>query len=84
MVGSSSGIRSFLGYAGFYHRFIKDISKIAKPLAQLITKDAPFVFADECYEGFCRIKQILILPSLFSPLFGIFRLISYTMLAIML
>ena len=49
-------VQSFLGHAGFYRRFIKDFSKIAKPLTQLLTKDAPFVFTDECLEAFCRIK----------------------------
>ncbi|KAL1299878.1 hypothetical protein AAHE18_18G139100 [Arachis hypogaea] len=37
-------IRSFLGYAGFYRRFIKDFSKIAKPLSNLLAADTPFVF----------------------------------------
>jgi len=44
---SVKGVRSFLGHAGFYRRFIKDLSKIAKPLAQLLAKDAPFVFTDK-------------------------------------
>ena len=35
------GIRSFLGHAGFYKRFIKDFSKIARPLTRLLAKDAP-------------------------------------------
>ena len=35
-------IRSFLGHAGFYRRFIKDFSKIAKPLYRLLAKDAVF------------------------------------------
>ena len=38
------GIRSFLGYAGFYRRFIKDFSKISKPLGRLLEKDAKFNF----------------------------------------
>ena len=41
-------IRSFLGHAGFYHRFIKDFSKIARPLTNLLAKDVPFIFDDKC------------------------------------
>ena len=36
-------IRSFLGYAGFYKRFIKDFSKIARPLTRLLEKNVSFV-----------------------------------------
>ena len=42
------GIRSFLGHAGFYRRFIKDFSKISRPLTNLLQKDIPFVFDDDC------------------------------------
>ena len=38
------GIHSFLGHAGFYRRFIKDFSKISRPLMSLLQKDIPFVF----------------------------------------
>ena len=41
------GIRSFLGHAGFYRQFIKDFSKISKPLSNLLNKEAVFVFNDE-------------------------------------
>ena len=44
------GIRSFLGHAGFYRRFIRDFSKIAKPLCRLLEKDAKFNF-DESYQS---------------------------------
>ncbi|XP_021754398.1 uncharacterized protein LOC110719718 [Chenopodium quinoa] len=54
------GVKSFLGHAGFYRRFIKDFSKIAKPLTQLLLKDAPFDFTDECLDSFNMIKQALI------------------------
>src|SRR5512133_631438 len=37
------GIRSFLGHAGFYRRFIQDFSKISRPLANLLQKDIPFL-----------------------------------------
>ncbi|XP_020238733.1 uncharacterized protein LOC109817803 [Cajanus cajan] len=36
------GVRSFLGHSGIYRRFIKDFSKIAKPLCTLLNKDQPF------------------------------------------
>ena len=36
-------MRQFLGHAGFYMRFIKDFSKIAKPLCELLVKDAKFI-----------------------------------------
>ncbi|GKB94200.1 hypothetical protein Tco_0980337 [Tanacetum coccineum] len=42
------GIRSFLGHAGFYHRFIQDFSKIAWPMTRLLEKDTPFFFSKEC------------------------------------
>ena len=38
------GVQSFLGHAGFYRRFIKDFSKIAKPLSNLLNKDKSFHF----------------------------------------
>jgi hypothetical protein len=44
---SVKGIRSFLGHAGFYRRFIQDFSKIALPLTHLLEKDAPFIFSNE-------------------------------------
>jgi hypothetical protein len=40
------GIHSILGHAGFYRRFIKDFSKISKPLTNLLQKDVLFVFDD--------------------------------------
>ena len=46
------GIRSFLGHAGFYRRFIKDFSHIARPLTNLLAKDVPFEFDDACLKSF--------------------------------
>jgi len=57
-------VRSFLSHARFYCHFIKDFSKIAKPLTQLLAKDASFVLTDECHEAFYRIKQALISVSI--------------------
>ena len=50
---SMKGIRSFLGHVGFYRRFIKDFSKIAKPLSNPLVQGAPFEFNDQCLQGFC-------------------------------
>ncbi|GJS09362.1 reverse transcriptase domain-containing protein [Tanacetum coccineum] len=53
------GVRSFLGHAGFYQRFIKDFSKIARPLTKLLEKDTPFEFDDECQKAFELLKEKL-------------------------
>ena len=54
------GIRSFLGHAGFYRIFIKDFSKIARPLCRLLEKDARFNFDDSCKAAFEEIKIKLV------------------------
>nr|GFA18287.1 reverse transcriptase domain-containing protein [Tanacetum cinerariifolium] len=53
------GIRSFLGHAGFYRRFIQDFSKIARPMTRLLEKDTPFNFSQECVEAFQTLKRKL-------------------------
>ena len=55
------GIRSFLGHVGFYKRFIKDFSKISKPLCRLQEKDAKFKFDDSCLSAFKEIKSRLVI-----------------------
>ena len=52
-------VRQFLGHAGFYHRFIQDFSKIAKPLYKLLEKDAKFEWDAECQEKFEELKAYL-------------------------
>nr|GFB21609.1 reverse transcriptase domain-containing protein [Tanacetum cinerariifolium] len=67
------GIRSFLGHAGFYRRFIKDFSNIARPMTRLLEKDTPFNFSKECVESFQTLKRkltedpILIAPNWDMP-----------------
>ena len=62
------GIRSFLGHAGFYRRFIQDFSKIARPLTHLLEKEAPFIFTNECVDAFNVLKKKLTeAPILVAP-----------------
>nr|GEV55231.1 reverse transcriptase domain-containing protein [Tanacetum cinerariifolium] len=62
------GIRSFLGHAGFYRQFIKDFSKIARPMTRLLEKDTPFVFSQECVDALQTLKKILTeAPILIAP-----------------
>nr|GFB30788.1 reverse transcriptase domain-containing protein [Tanacetum cinerariifolium] len=46
------GVRSFLGHAGFYRRFIQDFSKISQPMAHLLEKNTPFIFSEDCIKAF--------------------------------
>nr|GEU73234.1 hypothetical protein [Tanacetum cinerariifolium] len=62
------GIRSFLGHAGFYRKFIKHFSKIAWPMTRLLEKDTPFFFSKECVEAFQTLNRKLTkTPILISP-----------------
>ncbi|GKA92672.1 reverse transcriptase domain-containing protein [Tanacetum coccineum] len=53
------GVRSFLGHAGFYRRFIQDFSKISRPMTHLLEKETPFFFSKECIESFNTLKRKL-------------------------
>lgn len=61
------GVRSFLGHAGFYRRFIKDFSRIAKPLTHLLGNDIPFIFNKDCMESFCKLKEALTTAPIVQP-----------------
>ena len=62
------GVRSFLGHAGFYRRFIKDFSKIARPLCRLLEKDTRFNFDDSCKAAFEEIKTRLVQAPIMAAL----------------
>ena len=57
---SLKGVRSFLGHAGFYQRFIKDFSKIEHPLCKLLEKDCKFCFDESCLKAFGELKEKLV------------------------
>nr|GEZ74279.1 reverse transcriptase domain-containing protein [Tanacetum cinerariifolium] len=61
-------IRSFLRHAGFYHRFIKDFSKISRPMTHLLDKNSPFIFSNKCIQAFRTLKEKLTeAPILIAP-----------------
>ena len=59
-------IRSFLGHASFYLRFIKDFSKISRPLTNLLAKDVSFTFDVECIDSWEKLKRELISAPIIS------------------
>jgi hypothetical protein len=67
---NASEIRSFLGLAGYYRWFIKDFSKIAKPMIRLLEKNKDFDWTKECQANFEELKKrltsapVLILPDI--------------------
>ncbi|GJV90639.1 reverse transcriptase domain-containing protein [Tanacetum coccineum] len=65
---SVKGVRSFLGHTGFYHRFIQDFSKIARPMTHLLEKETSLIFSKECIEAFNILKKKLTeTPILVAP-----------------
>jgi hypothetical protein len=67
-------IRSFLGLAGYYRRFIPDFSRIAKPMTELLKKGVKFVWSEDCEKAFHTLRQhlttapVLVQPNNFKPL----------------
>ncbi|KAL0546391.1 hypothetical protein IC582_016299 [Cucumis melo] len=63
-----SEVRSFLGLAGYYRRFVENFSRIATPLTQLTRKGVPFVWSKACEDSFQTLKQKLVIaPVLTVP-----------------
>jgi hypothetical protein len=60
-------LRRFLGHAGFYRRFIKDFSKITKPLTQLLQKNVAFDFDEKCLAAFRTLKSALVSAPIIQP-----------------
>ena len=51
-----------MGHAGFYRRFIKDFSAIARPLCTFLAKDVPFAWSQACEDAFVEVKTMLVSP----------------------
>ena len=60
-------IRNFLGHAGFYRCFIKDFSRIAQPLSQLLQKEVTFDFGEACKLSFDTLKSMLTTAPIIQP-----------------
>jgi len=52
-------VRSFMGLAGYYRRFVEGFSKIANPITELQKKNKKFVWTEKCTEAFQRLKELL-------------------------
>nr|KYP49119.1 Transposon Ty3-G Gag-Pol polyprotein [Cajanus cajan] len=68
-----TNIRSFVGLAGYYRRFIERFSKIVAPLTQLIRKEQPFIWTNACEQSFDELNRrlttspMLVLPDSGEP-----------------
>ncbi|GBG91783.1 hypothetical protein CBR_g53672 [Chara braunii] len=52
-------VRSFLGLASYYRKFVRNFSAVAAPLTNLTKKDTPFLWSLHCHMAFARLKQAL-------------------------
>jgi hypothetical protein len=83
------GIKSFIGMAGYYQRFIEGFSKIARPMTALLAKKVEFKWIPSCQESFEMLKQkltttsVLVLPDVHKP-FSVYCYTSYTRLGCVL
>jgi hypothetical protein len=70
---SVSDIRSFLGLAGYYRRFIEGFSRISKPMTGLLEKDKEFKWTSACESSFQELKKrlttapVLVMPDMEKP-----------------
>ena len=64
-------VRSFLGFVGYYRRFVKGFSVIASPLTKLHKKGVKFEWTDKCQNSFELLKEMLVeAPVLTQPTSG--------------
>ena len=57
---SAKDIKSFLGFVGYYRRFIANFSTLSKPLTKLLKRDTPFLWSDDQQQAFEILKSKLI------------------------
>ena len=59
---TAAQVRSFVGAASFYRRFVPNFSQKVSPLNKLLGKDVPFVWTRDCESAFQQLKDALITP----------------------
>ena len=65
---TAAEVRSFLGLAGYYRRFVQDFSKISAALTQLTKKGKSFIWTTECEQSFLELrKRLVTAPVLTMP-----------------
>ena len=80
---NATDVRSFLGLAGYYRKFIQDFSKIAAPLTQLTKKNQSFVWDGVCEDAFKSLKErltrapVLVIPKGNEEMTGIHGCLWY-------
>ena len=57
---TTKGVREFLGFTGYYRRFVPDYSTVAQPLVRLLGKDCKFQWTDACQDAFKALRALLI------------------------
>lgn len=86
---NARGIKSFIGMAGYYRRFIEGFSKIAKPMTALLGNKVEFKWTQKCQEAFETLKEklttapVLVLPDVHKP-FSVYCDACYTSLGCVL
>ena len=55
-----TGVKSFLGFCGFYRQFVRDFGKIARPLTDLTHPNQPFIWSESCQEAFDTLRHHLL------------------------
>jgi hypothetical protein len=83
------GIKSFIGMAGYYQRFIEGFSKIVRPMTDLLANKFEYKWTQKCQEAFEALKEklttmlVLVLPNVHKP-FSVYCDASYTVMGCVL
>ena len=75
---SLTEIKSFLGLARYYRRFLQDFTRIAAPLTKLLRKGEKYIWTEECNVAFETLKEKLITAPILKTPSGIGRIVIYS------